>query len=632
MYEADRIIWNALKVGDRISFTWTPNNTTEKCEVKIIWNHKKWTLIHLEASPTEEWDYDETDFEKIQNVRMDNSTRKRIRVRKRKASGPNSKGGIRKKMRKQSPVRKPRSQSIRNRVSLPPLERVPEEIQSVAPRRQARSVDVDLTSELNVKREEIARVKQEASRNKVKPESSRPSSASSVAPVIEHSESETSPMFEEATTFCRKKGYEVCTNGGSLFETIKAVFCKERPTLAKMIPNFGGHPFQDIVTKLLEITEEKVQFRHLMRDNLAIKLLEVAPPDAAALPKVDILQFDSNNYFHVKGPHDFDFPVELPQNCEIFILLTQRHDLRDKYTCILKNVEALRHEFLPKAKEMEFKKFATEASALHENVEKLRVKLKSAISSSEDVQNLPWFCSQKGRDPKSAIADLEKLIKELEETSKKCDEGIAEAQREAEGALFKTLERKPLNSWVADDWLQVLTVYVSNDKLKLSERLDLLKNTIIDLDPKNVEKLKGDFMRENMFTDAEEFTLWTSEVDRIELLSDVHIKLKDMFSETITFPIFQLTLQERLGISKEKNMRRVFDQLASDGGLSRKLIFNACTKFVEEQSIMKQTTAKEIILGALKPQLQKMSPISQPIETEPKASSDVGSARNCTIQ
>ena len=109
---------------------------------------------------------------------------------------------------------------------------------------------------------------------------------------------------------------------------------------------------EDIVTKLLEITEEKVQFRHLMRDNLAIKLLEVAPPDAAALPKVDILQFDSDNYFHVKGPHDFDFPVELPQNCEIFILLTQRHDLRDQYTCILKNVEALRHEFLPKAKEM----------------------------------------------------------------------------------------------------------------------------------------------------------------------------------------------------------------------------------------------------------------------------------------
>lgn len=99
------------------------------------------------------------------------------------------------------------------------------------------------------------------------------------------------------------------------------------------------------------MTEEKVQFRHFLRDNLAIKLLEVAPPDAAALPKVDILQF-GEHYFHVKGPHDFDFPVELPQNCEIFILLTKRHDIKDKYICLLKNIEALRHEKLPKAREL----------------------------------------------------------------------------------------------------------------------------------------------------------------------------------------------------------------------------------------------------------------------------------------
>lgn len=58
------------------------------------------------------------------------------------------------------------------------------------------------------------------------------------------------------------------------------------------------------------------------------------------------------------------------------------------------------------------------------------------------------------------------------------------------------------------------------------------------------------------FTDAEEFALWTSEIDRIELLSEVHTKLKDMFSESITFRIFQVTLQDRLGISDEKNMRR----------------------------------------------------------------------------
>lgn len=99
-------------------------------------------------------------------------------------------------------MRKQRSQSIRNRVSLPPLERGPEEIQKIPPRKQARSVDVDLTQDLSVKREEIARIKQETSASNVKPEPSRPSSA---APVIEDSENETSPVLEEATNFCRKK-------------------------------------------------------------------------------------------------------------------------------------------------------------------------------------------------------------------------------------------------------------------------------------------------------------------------------------------------------------------------------------------------------------------------------------------
>lgn len=90
----------------------------------------------------------------------------------------------------------------------------------------------------------------------------------------------------------------------------------------------------------------------------------------------------------------------------------------------------------------EFKKYTDEASALHKSADELIARLRSAISSTEDVQDLPWFCSQKGRDPQSAIDDLEKLLKELETTSKTCSGGILEAQREAEGALFKTLERK----------------------------------------------------------------------------------------------------------------------------------------------------------------------------------------------